>query len=274
MGFKLRDVPASAGLQWVRQGVTEFWRQPLAYTGVFVSFLLAYVAVLALSSLASALTSAFAYLGGVLLLMGVPLLTLAFMMGTHAAQRGKLLHAGVYLVPWRQKEPDRRRALLLLLASYALLTAGMFELTGWLDGGAFDALMAAAAQGNRNEEELTRLAAAPGATAGFFWRALFTALLSVPFWHAPALVFWGGQGPAQAMFSSVLAVWRAKGAFALYSLGWLGAMLAAGTAAGVLLGLLGPQVAGLVVMPVALMLSAAFYVSLYFGFRDSFGEPP
>jgi|JI10StandDraft_1071094.scaffolds.fasta_scaffold06476_3 hypothetical protein len=273
MGLKLQDVPASAGLRWVKQGVAEYFRSPMSYTGLFVTFLLIYIAVLALSSLLAAAIPPFAYLGGLVLLMGVPLLTLAFQMGTESSLRGRVLSAAIYLAPWRQKEPDRRRALLVLLLTYALLTIALFELTSLIDGGAFDALMAAASQGGATEEELARLGAAPGAMAGFVWRAAFTVLLSIPFWHAPALVFWGGQGPAQAMFSSALAVWRARGAFTLFALGWLGAMLAAGTLAGIVMGVLGVQLAGLVIMPIALILSAAFYVSLFFGFRDSFGEP-
>ena len=267
MGLKLQDVPASAGLRWVKQGVAEYFRSPMSYTGLFVTFLLIYIAVLALSSLLAAAIPPFAYLGGLVLLMGVPLLTLAFQMGTESSLRGRVLSAAIYL------EPDRRRALLVLLLTYALLTIALFELTSLIDGGAFDALMAAASQGGATEEELARLGAAPGAMAGFVWRAAFTVLLSIPFWHAPALVFWGGQGPAQAMFSSALAVWRARGAFTLFALGWLGAMLAAGTLAGIVMGVLGVQLAGLVIMPIALILSAAFYVSLFFGFRDSFGEP-
>ena len=54
---------------------------------------------------------------------------------------------------------------------------------------------------------------------------LLGALLSVPFWHAPALVHWGGQGVAQALFSSTLALWRNKAAFALNGLLWFAAFM-------------------------------------------------
>ena len=186
MGLKLQDVPASAGLRWVKQGVAEYFRSPMSYTGLFVTFLLIYIAVLALSSLLAAAIPPFAYLGGLVLLMGVPLLTLAFQMGTESSLRGRVLSAAIYLAPWRQKEPDRRRALLVLLLTYALLTIALFELTSLIDGGAFDALMAAASQGGATEEELARLGAAPGAMAGFVWRAAFTVLLSIPFWCSGA----------------------------------------------------------------------------------------
>ena len=50
------------------------------------------------------------------------------------------------------------------------------------------------------------------------------ALLSVPFWHAPALVWWHGQGLAQSLFSSTLACWRNKGAFTIFGVAWMGVL--------------------------------------------------
>ena len=33
--MKLNIVPARTGLQWVRQGITVFWRQPMALSALF-----------------------------------------------------------------------------------------------------------------------------------------------------------------------------------------------------------------------------------------------
>jgi hypothetical protein len=92
------------------------------------------------------------------------------------------------------------------------------------------------------------------------------AIVSIPFWFAPVLVFWGAQGPAQAMFSSVLALWRARAAFFLYFLGGMGVVMIVSMLAGFVLALFGPGVAGLLAIPLGLMLPAIFYVSLYFSF--------
>jgi hypothetical protein len=98
------------------------------------------------------------------------------------------------------------------------------------------------------------------------------ALLSVPFWHAPALVHWGGQSPAQALFSSTLAVWRSRGAFVVYLLSWLGIIVAFGVTTALLAGLLGArEMAGMLLLPSVLIFSTVFYVSLLFTFHDSFG---
>ena len=54
--------------------------------------------------------------------------------------------------------------------------------------------------------------------------------LSIPFWHAPALVHWQGQSVGQALFSSTLALWRCKGAFFAYSLAWTAVIVIFGVA--------------------------------------------
>ena len=96
------------------------------------------------------------------------------------------------------------------------------------------------------------------------------ALGSMPLWHAPALVHWGRQGVGPALFGSVVALWRTRWAFLNYMAGWL-AVLVITTAALMLAVLaLGP-VALMVLMPVAsLVLTAVFYITLWFGFEDTF----
>lgn len=273
MGLKLKSVPAAAGLAWVRQAFEEFFRHPMAYSGMLVSFILASFGMLLLWSTLAAISSVFAYVGAGLVVMGMPLLTLAFMMGTHGRLQGRPVHVGVYFAPWRQTEPDRRRALLQLLLAFVVATLAAFALLGLVDDGALDALQEAMIKGTATEEELARLTSAPGLASALAWRMLVTAAVSVPFWFAPALVFWGGQSAAQALFSSALALWRARGAFALYLLGWVAALLLATLLVSFMLALLGASITGLVAMPISLVLSTAFYVSLYFSFRDCFGEP-
>ena len=111
---------------------------------------------------------------------------------------------------------------------------------------------------------------------GLLTAAALGTLLSVPFWHAPALVHWGGQGVRQALFSSTLALWRTKGAFVTYMLAWGGVLLAVRrSSAALLFGLIGaPQLAGVVGVPAGLVFSTVFYVSLLFTFNDSFGAAP
>lgn len=129
------------------------------------------------------------------------------------------------------------------------------------------------AKGNTPPEELARLSSAPGATAGALWRIGLSTLVAIPFWFAPALVFWAQQRTAQALFSSTLALWRARTAFLVFGIGWLAVLALVGTLTSVMAAVLGSAATSLLVMPVGLVLTAVFYVSLYFSFRDCFGEP-
>jgi hypothetical protein len=107
---------------------------------------------------------------------------------------------------------------------------------------------------------------------GLLLRAGLIAAVSIPYWHAPALTHWGRQSAIQALFSSTLALWRARGAFFIYSLGWTAAVALFGVIAALLFSLLGlRQMVGAIGLPAGLIFSTAFYVSLWFSFVDSFG---
>jgi len=97
------------------------------------------------------------------------------------------------------------------------------------------------------------------------------ALGSIPLWHAPALVQWGRYGAAKTMFASVVAMWRTRAALAMFGLGWFALSFAATAALGLLALVLGESI---VLLLVAAMLywalSALFYVTLWFGFDDTF----
>lgn len=261
MGLKLHTVPAARGLRWVRQGFAECFRHPMGYAGLFVLFMLAALVFSALPAV-----------GGLLLMMIVPLLSLAFMMAVAGAQRGEPVRPGVYLALWRDGGAAQRRTLINLCLAYALATLAILALCNLIDGGRFDDLVDAMAGGKAGSAEIEQLAAAPGVLAGAIARVVLSVLLSLPFWHAPALVRWGRQGLLQALFTSLLAVWRTRGAFAVYGLTWAASLVFAGAITALALTLLGlGSVAPLVMMPMALIFTTAFYASLYFCFVDTFG---
>lgn len=263
MKLTLKTVPAAQGLQWVRQGVREFFRHPLGYSALFVAFMLA-----------GTVLSLLPGFGEVLVLAGIPLLTLAYMMATAASQRGVRPQLGVFFAPWRHLPSERRRSLLTLSLGYAFGTLLLLMACGLIDHGGVEQLMQALTANNPDPDEVARLADTPGVMAGVLARVSVTLLLSLPFWHAPALVCWAGQRPAQAMFSSVLALWHTRAAMLVYGLAWMGLMMATGLVLSLLVGLLGgSSLLGLLTMPLALVLTSAYYVSLFFTFRGSFGQP-
>lgn len=254
----LQTLPARQGVLWVRRGFALFMRRPMGFTLLFLSFLFVALFVMSLPMV-----------GPIVVMMALPLLSLAFMVATRGALGGKPVHPGQYveLVGGRQKA--RRRELIKLCVVYGLATAFIAALCDWVDGGSFEQL----------HVEMMVEGGEPGVLLtdarlqfGLLLRVALTTLLALPFWHAPALVWWGQQGTAQSLFSSWIACWRNRGALMVYGLAWVVLVVAFTLLVGTVFALLGArQMAGIAALPAGLMFSCAFYVSLYFTFSDSFG---
>ncbi len=260
MQMRLKDVRAGQGLHWVRRGFTVFLRHPLAFTAMFTGFLFAALLLMLLP-----------WVGPIALLASLPLLTLGFMIATHGATQGRPPRIAAFFVPLRG-DSARRRALLQLGLGYALATFVIVALSDWADGGKFELLQQLLASGNVDAAEVAALLGDGQLQFGLALRFGLAALLALPYWHAPALVHWAGQGAGQALFSSWLACWRARGAFVAYTAAWALVIGVFGIAVNLVFGLLGtPQLVGFAALPGALLLSTAFYASLFFTFADSFG---
>jgi hypothetical protein len=257
MVLRLRDVPALQGASWVRRGLMTFARRPLGFASQIVAFFFATMV----------LSLVLREVGSVIALMALPLLTLGAMTGTQQALSGGQVTPAQLVAPLRRPGKPRK-ALLQLCALYGLLTLGLLLLTRVLVGDAVQQLQAIY-NGSAPPEPAS--AADPALLQAFALQVLGVSLLSVPFWHAPALVAWGGQGLGQALFSSTLAVWRCRGAFVVYGLVWFGLTMLLGTAAALLATLFGsPNLAAVAALPLALLVTTAFYASLWFTFVDSF----
>ena len=257
--MKLKTVPARQGATWVRQGFRTFFKRPIAFAALFATFMFA-VFVLALLP----------FVGAVLVLALLPLVSLAFMLATRIAQGGATPTPRVFVEPLRGARP-RVTAMLQLGLVYAVATFAVMWLSDLADGGAFEALMDALPAGQSTPDAVAARLAAPGLALGMLLRFGLAALLSVPFWHAPALVHWDGQGSAQALFSSTVACWRNRGAFVIYSLVWFGLIMVLGMLGSLVFALLGqPALFAAAAVPMSLVLTTVFYVSLYFTFADCF----
>jgi hypothetical protein len=258
--MRLQTVPARQGIVWVRQGFRAFFRQPLAFSGLFASFLFAAFACALVPEI------------GTFIAVGLlPLVSVGFMLATRITLAGAYPTPRVFVDPLRG--PRRQAiALIQLGVGYALATLAIMWLSDVLDGGAFEDLMDALPAGQTTPEAAAaKMAADPRIELGLLLRFALAGLLSVPFWHAPALVHWDGHGWAKALFSSTIACWRNKGAFAMYSLTWFGVIMLIGIVSNLAFALLGlMQVMAVALVPISLMLSTIFYVSLYFTFADCF----
>ncbi|MDP2004622.1 MAG: BPSS1780 family membrane protein [Rubrivivax sp.] len=260
MPLLLKPVDAKRGPRWVGDAFRLFFRRPLAFASLFAVFLFAAMVV-----------SLLPLLGGLLQMMALPLLSLGFMVAGQSALLDGPVHPRQFIEPLRG-DAERRRALLTLCLIYGVLAMCILMLADAVSGSAWGRLQQLLAKGEAAQPEIDALLAEPGVGSAVMLGLALGSLLSVPFWHAPALVHWGGQGVQQALFSSTVAVWRSKGAFLAYLLAWLGVMMLFGVVAAVVFAVLGvPQMAGALGVPAGLVFSAVFYLSVLFTFNDSFG---
>lgn len=262
MALTLKKVPARQGAVWVRDGFRTFWRSPLAFTGIYAVLLLIGVPL-----------SQVPWIGPLLAFAALPLMTVGYMIASRQVLQGSRVHPRQLVEPLAAGAPHRGRFLALCVA-YALAAAVVFVIGDWADGGSLQQLTLLMNDQRTEPAQVEALVLESALLPGMLLRIGLIALLSVPFWHAPALVHWGSQGVAQSLFSSTLAIWRNRGAFFVYGVVWsmigfgVGLVLSLVLA---LLGLAGGPGTGMLATPLLLMLTAAFYVSLLFTFNDSFG---
>lgn len=261
MAMILKAVGPARGAHWVRDGLRLYLKRPLAFTSLFAIFM--FVALL------SALLP---FVGGLLQIMLVPLLSLGFMIASQSALLQGSVTPSQFIEPLRGA-PAQRRAMLTLCLGYGVSVAAVLWLADAVADGGFTRLFELMRQSPVPQAEIDALFAERGLSAGALFGTAALTLVTIPFWHAPALVHWAHQGAGQALFSSTLAVWRCRGAFVVYGLTWFGLMLAGAFVTTLLFGVLGlRQVGPMLVVPMGLFFSTLFYVSLIFTFNDSFGH--
>jgi len=250
---KLNIVPARTGTRWVRDGVRIFFKQPLAITGLFFMFIVS-ISVVAIIPL----------IGGVLALILVPAATVGLMAATREAEAGRFPMPLILAVALRQG-PQRLRAMLWLGVLYAVGVMIVMGISALIDGGQFAQLYV-------NGGGVTReMVTDPSFRTAMWVSTLLYLPLSLAFWHAPALVHWYGVPPIKSLFFSIVAVLRNTGAFFIYGLMWMAMSFAAGLALLLLTVLTGSaSIASFGLMPIAIMIAAMFFSSLWFTFRDSF----
>ena len=192
--MKLHIAPAQHGAVWARLGIRTFWRQPLAFTGLFFIFM----TVLSVCSLIPVL-------GHFLALALIPAATLGLMAATREVELGKFPMPTVLAVAFRAGNA-KKRDMMILGVLYAFGLIGVMMLTALVDGGAFARIYLTGAA--LDTETLTR----PEFQNAVWFSLLFYMPLSALFWFAPALVHWHGVPAIKSLFFSVVACmrnWRA-----------------------------------------------------------------
>ncbi len=250
--MQLNIVPARTGLNWARQGIRTFWRQPLAMSGLF--FLLMAVV---------SLVSTVPVIGGALALVLLPALTLGMMAATEVAEDKRFPLPGVLFVAF--KPGAQRQGMLQLGAWYAVGFLIIMGASTLADGGTFALVYLTGA--NMSPEVVN---------SASFQAALWVSMvlyipLAMMFWHAPALVHWQGVAPLKSLFFSFVACARNLRAFMVYVAVWFGLFIAAATLAMLVTSMMGdPSLLMAILMPAGLMVAAMFFASMVYSVRDCF----
>lgn len=250
--MQLNIVPARTGLNWARQGIRTFWRQPLAMSGLFFLFM----AVVSLVSIVPVI-------GGALALVLLPALTLGMMAATEAAEDQRFPMPGLLFAAL--KSGAQRKGMLQLGAWYALGFLIIMGTSALVDGGTFARVYLTGA--NMSPEVVN---------SASFQAALWVSMvlyipLAMMFWHAPALVHWQGIAPLKSLFFSFVACARNLRAFMVYVAVWFGMFIAAATLSMLVTSLLGdPSLLMAILLPAGLMVAAMFFTSMVYSVRDCF----
>ncbi len=271
MNIKLQLIAPHKGVSWIRKGFAVFFIRPTSFALLF-GILMMGVMVLQL----------LAWLGSLLLLAALPLLTLWFALLTrHVLDQQPMAVPKTLLAPFKAHSSSdtsltvlrRRRALALLGLTQVLTALLIWMFSDWLGGGALQKLLEQAAQNAETAQAMTPDQIPPQAQLSLFVGLGLTALACIPFWHAPMLVFWGGYSAAKALFASTVAIWKNRGAFVLFVLAWLGLVITVLASLQLVSMLVGSAALTALLLPTAwLVLCTVFYASVYFTFAECFTE--
>jgi len=282
--MKLNLVPARTGVEWVRLGLKNFWRQPLAFVSLFM-----------LSMALIATISRVPVIGQFVPFVLLPFFTLGFMVAASVADASadsgntaantnlqeedaagmkKPIGALMFLSVARALRAEWRSLVVLGVISAVYCSLTVF-LTALVDGGQ---LMRSVFLGETPAKEVLE-------SSRFQMANLLQICLALPLgagmWHAPALVHWHRVEPVKSVFFSLVAMFRNFGAYALYWLAWCGVLLLGLLAAAVIgtivigVGSLGSDsgamfIGNILMAGAALALVAMMQASNWFTFRDTF----
>ena len=251
--MKLNIVPARTGLTWVKLGFKTYLQQPLALSGLFFMFM----ALLSMATLVP-------FIGAALALALLPAATLGLMAATQEASKGKCPMPTILISAFRAGK-QQVRAMLVLGALYAAGFLIIMAISALVDGGGFARLYLVGGKITEDIVQQTNFQLAMWVTLALYLP------LSLLFWHAPALVHWHGITPVKSLFFSLLACYKNWAALTIYGMAWIGVFVVTMLLVTVFAALLGnPTFVALALFPVALLMMAMFFTSIYFTFRDSF----
>ncbi|MCL4184716.1 MAG: hypothetical protein KJ011_14845 [Burkholderiaceae bacterium] len=251
--MRIRTLAALAGWGWVADGFRVLRRQPIAL-----------LAITFLNLLALSVSVLIPLVGSIAPLILTPALMVGLMHAVRAADRGQMPTPQMLLAAFREDGGRAWRPLMLLGVVNALSTIGALALAAVADGG----MLMRLATGQFGVDEAPvdgRLTIA----AIVFVLAYLPVQMAM--WYAPLFIAWRRTPVAQALFFSLVGVWRNRRAFMVYGLGWFAIALAGSVVIRLLQLTLGasPMLLSMLLSPLSLLLITAVYCSFWPTWRDA-----
>lgn len=193
--------------------------------------------------------------GQMALIIATPSFTFITLAACQRIDSGEAMQLGMWTLPLRDRNVRKRLLLLGLACLLCCLAGGVLATLPYLDA------LTTALEGATEIDDIALLRAMQGPMLTF---GVLYVLISMFFWHAPALIGWHGIPMKQALFFSMVACWRNKWAFLLYGLSWVAIFFAVQMAATLLMVLgLSPDMVQLLMTPVNIAVAAVLYASFY-----------
>lgn len=288
---------ALTGWQWVAGGWRIFRKQPFAFASLlFFYALLLFGASPLVESFARGIGSVLppvlgdivALIGGLAIAVLTPALSVGFQQACRLSGSGLPIHPVLLFAPFRAGRPIVRRlltlgaiqAVALLVIVFVTLGPAAFRSEPTPDGKpATSATTPAPAPATSADGGLTaeQQDAIRKQTIALFKQALTFVPVAAIMWYAPMLVAWHGLPPGKAIFFSLVAVWRNRGAFTVYLAGWLSVWMGLSIVFSIVLGLFTligiGSLAAIIAIPLLLSMVTCMYCSVYPTYATVFVDP-
>lgn len=299
---------AVSGWQWVTSGWRLFRRQPFGFAAMLflcclvllgADALVAWLAQ-ALGTLPFVSGTVINLIGGVLVAVLSPVLTVGFLQGCRVARSGLPVHPVLVFAAFRSGRETLTRLLTLGAIQTVALVVVLLVVSGpdafrldRPDGAPTASSPAAGATATRPvapppdaaATRSTRDATPAPMTEAEQQEAIRSTLVQIErgalylpiamvMWYAPMLVAWHGLPVGKALFFSLVAVWRNRAAFAIYGVGWLAVWFVLSivlTLVAVVLNLM--NVVVVVAAPLAMLLVTWMYCSIYATYETVIVDP-
>ena len=298
----LRLTP-SAGWQWVGAGWRLFRRQPFSFAALLFFY---WVLLLSASAVVGWLAQGIgallpfvpvdlvAALGGLAVAALTPALTVGFLQACRVADQQQQVHPVLLFAPFRAGRTTLLRLLALGAFQVIVLVVILFATSGtaaFRDDPGADAAPA----GARADAPLRTEAGTPSGTpsavpadarptaaeeAAMRREAVHRLMQGAAYvpvallmWYAPMLVAWHRLPAGKALFFSLVAVWRNRGAFAIYGIAWLVIWFGLSIAIAAVASLLGVgNFTAMLAAPLVMLLLSCMYCSVYPTYATVFVE--